>query len=115
MDVIVVEPASTPEEPRCVQTHSTLAGKVKLADFQNAVPVAPDQSVLNEHDTDVKGLRLTASSEPARLKQKMWHIDHLGAGQTVRVSGLDLSLDGALRGRLTGGLNGTRNIARGIE
>lgn len=98
-----------------MQIHATLAGKVNLADFQNAVPVAGDQSVLNEPDTDVEGLRLTASSGPAFLKLKTWHIDHLGAGQTVRISDLDLSLDGALRGRLTGGLNRTCKIARGIE
>ena|ERR1700759_3692189 len=115
MDVAVVEPASTPEEPRFVQTDATLAGKVNLADFQNAVPVARDQSVLIEPDTDVDGLQLTASSGLAFLKLKTWHIDYLGAGQTVRISDLDLSLDGALRGRLTGGLSRTRNIARGIE
>lgn len=101
MDVTIVEPADTPDEPRCVQILATLAGKVNLADFQNAVPVARELSVLNETDTDVKGLRLTVSSEPAFLKPKTWHIDHLGAGKTVRISDLDLSLDGALLGRLT--------------
>jgi hypothetical protein len=115
MDGVSVKPASTPEGVRCVQIRATPAGKVNLADFQNAVPVARDQSVPNERGTDVEGLRLTASSEPAFLKLTTWHIDHLGAGQTVCISVLDLSHDGALRGRLTGGLNRARNIARGIE
>ncbi|NPT58257.1 hypothetical protein [Paraburkholderia elongata] len=112
MDDTAVEPAGTPDEPRCVQILATLAGKVNLADFQNAVPVARELSVLNETDTDVKGLRLTVSSEHAFLKPKTWSIDHLSAGQTVRISDLDLSL-GALLGRLKEGLNRTRNFAAG--
>ncbi|WNC90233.1 hypothetical protein RI103_02405 [Paraburkholderia sp. FT54] len=56
MHDIIVESANTPDEPRCVQIQATLAGKVNLADFQNAVLVARELSVLNEADNDVEGL-----------------------------------------------------------
>ncbi|MDN0075425.1 DUF3320 domain-containing protein [Crenobacter sp. SG2303] len=97
----IVDPTETPTPPRCVQIQVTLAGKINLADFQNAVPVTRELSVVNETDSDVKELRLTASSEPPFLKPKTWHIDHVGAGQTVRINDLDLPLDGALLSRLT--------------
>ncbi|PCE23198.1 DNA helicase [Paraburkholderia acidicola] len=101
MDSISVEPAGTPEEPRCVQIQATLAGKVNLADFQNAVPVVRELSVVNDTEAEITGLRLIASSEPSFLKPKTWHIDHVGAGQAVRINDLDLSLDGPLLSRLT--------------
>lgn len=84
-----------------MQIQVTLAGKVNLADFQNAVPVVRELSVVNDTEADIRGLRLTASSEPSFLKPKTWHIDQIGAGQTVRISDLDLSLDGSLLSRLT--------------
>jgi hypothetical protein len=101
MEEIVVEPADKPEELRCVQIKATLAGKINLADFQNAVPVVHELSLANETGGDIKELRLTASSEPSFFKPKTWHLDHVAAGKDVRISDLDLLLDGALIGRLT--------------
>lgn len=101
MDSVSVEPAGTPEEPRCVQIQATLAGKVNLADFQNAVPVVRELSVVNDTEAEIRELRLIATSEPSFLKPKTWRIDHVGAGQTVRINDLDLSLDGSLLSRLT--------------
>jgi hypothetical protein len=101
MDGIVEEPAREPEVLRVIEIKVTLASKVNLADFQNAVPVVRELSISNETEADISQLRLTVSSEPAFLKPKTWHIDHVGAGQAVRVSDLDLALDGALLGRLT--------------
>jgi hypothetical protein len=101
MDESIVEPAETPEEPRCVQIKATLAGKINLADFQNAVPIVHELSLANETDDDIEQLRLTASSEPSFFKPKTWRLDHIAAGTDVRIRDLDLSLDGALLGRLT--------------
>ncbi|GAB2897290.1 DUF3320 domain-containing protein [Microvirgula curvata] len=101
MEENILESAGTPAQPCCVWIQVTLASKVNLADFQNAVPVVRELSVINETGADVKELLLTAASEPPFLKPKAWHIDHVGAGQTVRINDLDLSLDGALLGRLT--------------
>jgi hypothetical protein len=95
------EPVLEPVAPRIVHIESTLAGRVNLADFQNAVPVVRELAVINDTEQDVKELRLTVGSEPAFLKTKTWHIDHVGAGQSVRVNELDLGLDGPLLGRLT--------------
>ncbi|MPW19742.1 DUF3320 domain-containing protein [Paraburkholderia sp. CNPSo 3157] len=101
MDETIVERAETPEEPRCVQIKATLAGKINLADFQNAIPVVHELSLANETTDDIKELRLTASSEPSFFKPKTWHLDHVATGKDVRISDLDLSLDGALLARLT--------------
>ncbi|OXC74478.1 DUF3320 domain-containing protein [Caballeronia sordidicola] len=101
MDTDVNGPVVQPEEPRFVEIKVTVASKVNLADFQNAVPVIRELAVANETDTEYRSLRLTASSQPPFLKPKTWHIDHLAAGQIVRLSELDLELDGPLLGRLT--------------
>lgn len=101
MDTVVVEPVAEPETPRCVLIHTTFAGRVNLADFQNAVPVLRELSIVNETESDFTELRLTVSSEPPFLKPKTWHIDQLAAGHAVRLTDLDLPLDGPLLGRLT--------------
>ncbi|WP_029048778.1 DUF3320 domain-containing protein [Cupriavidus sp. amp6] len=101
MESAVIDPADEPAQPSCVQIKTTIVGKVNLADFQNAVPVIRELSLVNDTQNDFKELRLTASSEPAFLKPKTWHIDHLASGQTVRIADLDLGLDGPLLGRLT--------------
>ena len=92
MDTVILEPAVQPEEPCCVEINSTLATKVNLADFQNAVPVIRELSLVNDTKSDYKSLRLTVGSEPPFLKPKTWHIDHLASGQTVRLTDIDLGL-----------------------
>jgi hypothetical protein len=111
MNYIIVELAATPDEPRCEQTQATLAGKGNLVDFQSVVPIARKLSVINKTESDVKVLRPTVSSKPAFSKSKSRTSNYLGAGQTVRVSDLDLSLEGALLGRLTEIVSRTRNNA----
>ncbi|SAK48708.1 serine/threonine protein kinase [Caballeronia pedi] len=101
MDTVTIEPAVQPDEPCCVEIKTTLATKVNLADFQNAVPVIRELSLVNDTRSDYKSLRLTVGSEPPFLKPKTWHIDQLASSQTVRLSDIDLGLDGALLGRLT--------------
>ncbi|CAJ4857824.1 DNA helicase related protein [Burkholderia pseudomallei] len=101
MDTGVVEPTDESAKPYCVQIQATVAGRVNLADFQNAVPVVRELSIVNETEDAFRDLKLTAISDPPFLKPKIWHLDHLAAGQTLRITDLDLSLDGPLLGRLT--------------
>ncbi|WP_051320755.1 DUF4011 domain-containing protein [Cupriavidus sp. amp6] len=101
MESTTAEQAPAAEEPPRVKVVATLAGKINLADFQNAIPAIRDLTVLNDTKVDYQSLRLVATSEPAFLKTKTWHIDRLGAEQTIRVSDLDIPLDGPLLGRLT--------------
>lgn len=95
------EQAPAAEESPRVKVAATLAGKINLADFQNAIPAIRDLTVLNDTKVDYQSLRLVATSEPAFLKTKSWHIDRLGAEQSIRISDLDIPLDGPLLGRLT--------------
>lgn len=101
MDETIIEPAELPKELRCVRIQSTLAGKVNLADFQNAIPVIRELSVANDTDADIKDVRLTVSSEPSFFKLKSWYIDHVAAGRDARINDLDVALDGLLLSRLT--------------
>lgn len=97
-----IEPTPSPVAPaREVRIQTTVSIRVNLADYQNAVPAVHELAVVNETDDTFRNLRLTALSEPPFLKPKTWHLDHLAAGQTVRVSDLDIALDGPLLGRLT--------------
>ena len=97
-----IEPTSASGEPtREVKIQTTVSIRVNLADYQNAVPAVHELAVVNETESTFRNLRLTALSEPSFLKSKTWHLDHLAAGQTIRVSDLDIALDGPLLGRLT--------------
>lgn len=101
MDNANAEFSPVVNEPPCVKVTATLANKINLADFQNAIPAIRDLTVINDTKAEFQDLRLVAVSEPAFLKTKTWHIDRLGSEQTVRISDLDIPLDGPLLGRLT--------------
>lgn len=101
MDNANAEFSPVVNEPPCVKVTATLANKINLADFQNAIPAIRDLTVINDTNAEYQDLRLVAASEPAFLKTKTWHIDRLGSEQTVRISDLDIPLDGPLLGRLT--------------
>ena len=84
-----------------IKVEATVAAKLNLADYQNAVPVLRELAVLNEPETELRELELSISSEPPFLRSKTWRIDAVAGGQRLRVSDLDLQLDGALFNRLT--------------
>lgn len=75
---------------------ATLAAKLNLADFQNAVPVLRALSIMHEAAEEVTELELRLESAPAFLKPKRWRIDVLRAGQRSYINDLDVQLDGAL-------------------
>jgi len=79
----------------------TLAPKLNLADYQNAVPVVRDLTVINESEEDLSALDLTLESMPAFLKPRTWRIDGVRAKQRCRIPDLDVKLDGSLLVRLT--------------
>jgi hypothetical protein len=99
--VATVAREEIPEADAVVQVQSTLATRLNLADFQNAVPVLRELAVVNSLPTDLKELELVVSSNPAFLRLKTWHIEAVGAGQTVHLTSLDMGLDGAHFVRLT--------------
>lgn len=101
MDNANAERLPAVDEPPCVKVDATLANKINLADFQNAIPAIRDLTVINDTQVEYQDLRLVAASEPAFLRAKTWHIDRLSAEQTLRISDLDIPLDGPLLGRLT--------------
>ena len=93
--------ASAQKEAGKVEIHAALVPRLNLADFQNAVPALRELLVSNGTGAALQGLDLMVSSEPAFLKPRTWHLDAVGAGQTVHAKDLDLQLDGAWLSRLT--------------
>ena len=93
--------ASAQEKEGRVELHAVLVPRLNLADFQNAVPALRELAVYNGTGAALQGLELMVSSEPTFLKPRTWHLDAVGAGQTVHPKDLDLQLDGALLSRLT--------------
>ncbi len=80
---------------------AALGAKLNLADFQNAVPILRELSVVNDTTENLSELDLSIESTPPFLKPKHWHIDSISAGQRCHIPGLDVQLDGALLTRLT--------------
>jgi very-short-patch-repair endonuclease len=79
----------------------SLVAKLNLADFQNAVPMLRELSIVNDTEEDAKELELSLESTPAFLKPKLWRVDAVGAGRRYHITDLDVQLDGVLLTRLT--------------
>ncbi|MFA6921070.1 MAG: DUF4011 domain-containing protein, partial [Gallionella sp.] len=93
---VVIEPASP-----LLRIEAILVSKLNLADFQNAVPLLRELSIVNGSEVAIQSLELEISSVPAFLKSKTWRIEEVGAGKSFNLSDLDIQLDGTLLSRLT--------------
>ncbi|OGS93571.1 MAG: DNA helicase [Gallionellales bacterium GWA2_59_43] len=80
---------------------ATLVSKLNLADFQNAVPMLREVSIVNDAEFEILNLELQLTSVPAFFRPKIWRIDSIGAGKRYALSDLDVQLDGALFSHLT--------------
>ena len=83
------------------RVEAILVGKLNLADFQNAVPMLRELSLVNDTNDAAKELELHVESVPAFLKPKVWRVDAVAAGDSYRITDLDVQLDGAFFTRLT--------------
>lgn len=77
------------------------AGKLNLADFQNAVPLLRELSVSNDSDRLLSHLQLRLESYPPFLKSKTWLIDACDPRTRYGIKDCDVSLDGGLLAKLT--------------
>lgn len=89
----------------------TLAAKLNLADFQNAVPLLRDLWLVNETDQTHEQVELILTSDPPFLKPRRWRIDALAAGSRYQIRDLDLNLDGGLLARLIEAETATVSLA----
>lgn len=90
-----MEPVGPPQK-----IEATLVSKLNLADFQNAVPLLREVSIVNDVEDGISSLELEITSFPPFLKPKVWRIDAIGPGKRFALSDLDIQLDGALLTRL---------------
>lgn len=110
MEQVSTERVDEPSEAHlCVE--ATLVAKLNLADFQNAVPMLRELSIVNGTESDAKDLELRIESVPAFLKPKIWRIDAVAAGKSYRITDLDVQLDGAFFTRLTEAEKATVTLA----
>ena len=77
---------SEPEKPLPTIV-AALGAKLNLADFQNAVPVLRELSIVNDTTDGLTELDLSIASTPAFLKLKHWHIDSVDVGQRCHIRG----------------------------
>lgn len=84
-----------------IRIEATLAAKLNLADFQNAVPLISDLWVINGLEASLSDLELTLRAEPVFMQSKTWVMDKLSGSERVQLSHLDVTLDGTLFVRLT--------------
>jgi hypothetical protein len=90
-----------PAKQPTYELRTSLASKVNLADFQNAVPLLRELRVINNSDAELTQILVQVTSEPPFVKPRSWRIEAIAAGREYAIKDLDVQLDGALLGRLT--------------
>jgi hypothetical protein len=94
------------------------ASFVNAAFHQNSIPFLRELRVFGTGlSEDLRELTLSLSSRPEFLKAKSWNISLLPIDGVVRLTDLDVSLDGGLLAGLTEALSGrvTFSLARNGE
>lgn len=94
-----VAPAQEPVPALTLEV--SLAAKLSLADFQNAVPLLRELALVSTLTDDTGQLELSLMSTPAFVKPKTWRLESVRAGDRYRIRDLDVHLDGPLLTKLT--------------
>src|SRR5258707_10940220 len=97
------------QENSCVRPliEVSAASFVNAAFHQNSIPFLRELRILGTGiSEDLRELTLSLSSQPEFLKAKCWNISFLPKDGIVRLSDLDVSLDGGLLAGLTEALSG---------
>lgn len=95
------EAAPAQEPVPALTLEVSLAAKLSLADFQNAVPLLRELALVSTLTDDTGQLELSLMSTPAFVKPKTWRLESVRAGDRYRIRDLDVNLDGPLLTRLT--------------
>lgn len=95
------EAPPTQEPASALTIEVSLTTKLNLADFQNAVPLLRELTLVSTLKTDICQLELTLTSTPAFVKPKTWRLESIRTGDHYRIRDLDVQLDGPLLSRLT--------------
>lgn len=96
-----IQPTSATESAPALTIEVSLATKLSLADFQNAVPLLREIALVSTLNEDTGQLELSLTSVPAFVKSKTWRLESVRPGDWYRISDLDVQLDGPLLTRLT--------------
>ena len=83
------------------EIHISHAGKLNLADFQNAVPFLRELAIANQSDRELSQLQIRLESFPPFVKPKTWSIEACDAKSRYHINDCDVTLDGMLLARLT--------------
>ncbi|MCA6215952.1 DUF3320 domain-containing protein [Ideonella sp. B7] len=93
------ETAAPPQPALAIEV--TVAPKLSLADFQNAVPLIRELALESTLAEDTGPLELSLSSIPPFFRPKTWRLEAVQASERYRIRDLDVQLDGQLLTRLT--------------
>lgn len=89
-----VEPqAELQEEP--VRIEADIAGSFTYASFQNAIPVLRSITIHNPTAENLESCELRLDSNPPFLRQKVWTLDRILAGDSINLSDRRVDLDAA--------------------
>ncbi|MBA1146676.1 DUF3320 domain-containing protein [Ectothiorhodospiraceae bacterium WFHF3C12] len=98
------------QEGEALGLEVTLAERVNFACQQNDVPLLRDLVLQNRGGDQLNGLTLEISSDPAFLKARTWHVDRLGAGDTLHIDDRRVSLDPGVLWQLSEAITATVHI-----
>lgn len=73
------------DKDAAIRVFSNFASKVNFAGHQNAVPLLRELKIENNTEVNYQDLRLSISSHPAFLKERIWAVDRLSGNSTVNI------------------------------
>ena len=82
-------------EMTLLKVNTDLPLKIGFASHQNAVAVLHELTLENPGDEPLRNLTVKLSTEPTFLETKIWKIDVIEPGTSIRVSDRNVKLEGA--------------------
>lgn len=89
-----------------LQVTASLATKIGFASHQNAVALLLDLVLENTSEVALQNLTVRLGSAPAFLESKIWKVDSLQSGASLRMSDRNVNLDAGFLADLTESLRG---------
>jgi very-short-patch-repair endonuclease len=100
-----------------LEVTASLATKIGFASHQNAVAILQELTLANTGDESLQHLTVKLSSSPLFLEARIWKIDGLAPGGSVRISDRNVNLDAGYLADLMESLHGELliEVRRGEE
>lgn len=87
------------------------SAKIGFASHQNATPIIRELGVSSTSQPAAEGLKLSLRADPPFVQPKIWRIDAVAPGDTMRIADRDIALNATLLHGLNESLSGTLTLA----